>query len=216
MLEEVFRGNRIAIINWQRAYTPRNDSRHISTSTEYVLVYAKDLDRAKTALLPRDEVVSGAEMPDGDVRPWTDSPATGSNAKNHKSMVYAIQSPFTGELLYPPAGSAWRLGQNLNLRGLRDWGCAYKAVEIDDAARRAAVIGIPERSGLSDTRRRPRGVPKAGRDVRLRLHRHWFHSGHFSDGFHDSLLIRSQVGDSIDISTAPPKTRSDARRKISG
>lgn len=54
MLEEVIRGNWIGMINWQRSYTPRNDSRHISTSTEYVLVYAKDLDRAETALLPRD------------------------------------------------------------------------------------------------------------------------------------------------------------------
>jgi len=47
MLDEIFRGNRIAIINWQRSYTPRNDSGHISTSTEYVLVYAKDVDRAE-------------------------------------------------------------------------------------------------------------------------------------------------------------------------
>ncbi len=144
MLDEVFRGNRIAIINWQRSYTPRNDSRHISTSTEYVLVYAKDLDRARTTLLPRDEDRAQPSMPDKDPRPWTDSPATGSNAKNHMRMVYAIQSPFTGELLYPPMGSAWRLGQVQNLQGLRDWGCKYKAEEIGDAATRAEIIGIPE------------------------------------------------------------------------
>lgn len=144
MLDEIFRGNRIAIINWQRSYTPRNDSRHISTSTEYVLVYAKDLDRARTSLLPRDEDPAQPVMPDGDPRPWTDSPATGSNAKNHKAMVYAIQSPFTGEFLYPPTGSAWRLGQDQNLRGLRDWGCKYKAADIDDAAKRAEIIGIRE------------------------------------------------------------------------
>jgi len=64
-------------------------------------------------------------------------------------MVYAIQSPFTGELLYPRTGSAWRLGQEQNLRGLREWGCKYKAAEIDDAARRAEIIGI-----LSQTFRR--------------------------------------------------------------
>jgi adenine-specific DNA-methyltransferase len=144
MLDEIFRGNRIAIINWQRSYTPRNDSRHISTSTEYVLVYAKDIDRARTALLPRDEDPAQGRMPDDDPRPWTDSPATGSNAKNHKGMVYAIQSPFTGELLYPPTGSAWRLGQDQNLRGLREWGCKYKTQELDDAATRAEIIGIRE------------------------------------------------------------------------
>jgi adenine-specific DNA-methyltransferase len=35
MLDELFREpNRIAIINWQRAYTPRNDSAHVSVATE--------------------------------------------------------------------------------------------------------------------------------------------------------------------------------------
>ncbi len=43
MLNELFgEQNRIAIINWQKAYSPKNQDRHISTATEYVLVYAKD------------------------------------------------------------------------------------------------------------------------------------------------------------------------------
>jgi len=107
MLDELFgEQNRISIINWQRAYTPRNDSKHVSISTEYVLVYARDADKGKTALLPRaDGDADGEEMPDSDPRPWNDAPATGSNAKNHKGMVYAMQSPFTGELIYPPGAT---------------------------------------------------------------------------------------------------------------
>ncbi len=144
MLDEVFgEQNRISVINWQRSYTPRNDSRHVSVSTEYVLVYAKDLDRAATRLLPRGDDVVDGEMPDGDRRVWNDGPATGSNAKNHMGMVYAIQSPFTGEHLYPPEGSAWRYEQKQNLLWLEGWGSKYKAVEIDDAQIRAEVIGIP-------------------------------------------------------------------------
>lgn len=144
MLDELFReSNRIAVINWQRAYTPRNDSAHVSVATEYVLVYAKDLDRARTSLLPRPEDESEKEMADGDPRPWTDGPATGSNAKNHKGMVYAIQSPFTGELLYPPSGSAWRYEQKQNLQWLREWGAEYKAETIDDAEKRSQTIGVP-------------------------------------------------------------------------
>ena len=35
MLDELFREqNRLAIINWQKAYAPRNDNQHISTATE--------------------------------------------------------------------------------------------------------------------------------------------------------------------------------------
>lgn len=147
MLDELFgEHNRIAIINWQRAYTPRNDSKHISVSTEYVLAYARDADKGTTALLPRAVGDIGEEMPDGDPRPWNDAPATGSNAKNHKGMVYAMQSPFTGELIYPPAGSAWRYEQNQNLAWLRQWGVKYKAIDIDDADKRAELIGIPVNS----------------------------------------------------------------------
>lgn len=36
MLDEIFdEENRIAIINWQKTYAPKNDSRHVSTATEY-------------------------------------------------------------------------------------------------------------------------------------------------------------------------------------
>jgi DNA modification methylase len=34
--------NRLGIINWQKTYAPKNDSKHVADSTEYVLVYAKD------------------------------------------------------------------------------------------------------------------------------------------------------------------------------
>jgi len=41
------------IINWEKSYSPRSDNSHVSTATEYVLVYAKDEERGRTALLPR-------------------------------------------------------------------------------------------------------------------------------------------------------------------
>lgn len=142
MLDELFKENRIALINWQRSYTRTNDATNVATTTEYVLVYARDIDRAKTGLLPRTSNGDESAMPDHDPRPWVDGPATGSNAKAHKSMVYAIQSPFTGEKFYPPIGSAWRAGQDQNLEWLKGWGCEYVLRDIDDAAKRAAVIGI--------------------------------------------------------------------------
>lgn len=58
MLDEVFgEQNRIGIINWQKSYSPKNDSKHLSTATEYVLVYAKDKTLVKTGLLSRDEAM---------------------------------------------------------------------------------------------------------------------------------------------------------------
>jgi adenine-specific DNA-methyltransferase len=144
MMDELFREeNRLGIINWQRTYSRTNDAEHLATTTEYVLVYARDEEKAHTALLPRAVVDGDHTNPDADPEPWTDGPATASNAKAHKSMVYGIQSPFTGEILYPPRGSAWRLEQARNLEYLAGWGCKFKLKDLDDAKKRAELIGVP-------------------------------------------------------------------------
>lgn len=147
MLDELFgEKNRLGIINWQRTYSKQNDSGHLATVTEYVLVYAMDAERAKTALLFKNRVGDAANNPDADPLPWTDGPATASNAKAHKSMVYGIQSPFTGEILYPPRGSAWRNEQAWILKQLRGWNVGYALRDLDDLSTRAKLIGVTEKA----------------------------------------------------------------------
>jgi adenine-specific DNA-methyltransferase len=144
MLDELFDyKNRLGIINWQRSYTITNDAGHIATATEYILVYAKSESKARTRLLPREDEKEAKANPDADPDAWTDGPATGSNAKAHKGMVYGIQSPFTGKILYPPAGSAWRQGQDRNFEQIKGWGAKYKLADLDDAEKRAEIIGVP-------------------------------------------------------------------------
>ena len=47
MLDKVFgEKNRIAIINWQKLDGPKTYT-HVSPATEYILVYAKDLEKDK-------------------------------------------------------------------------------------------------------------------------------------------------------------------------
>lgn len=54
ILDEVFgEENRLAIISWQKT-TVNNMVKHVSVCTEYVLVYAKEKEDAKTNLLPKD------------------------------------------------------------------------------------------------------------------------------------------------------------------
>src|SRR5690606_12819887 len=56
LMDEIFgEENRLAIINWQKTAAPRPDQSHVSTSTEYVLVYAKDLNKARTLSQARTE-----------------------------------------------------------------------------------------------------------------------------------------------------------------
>lgn len=130
LMDELFDDeNRLGIINWQTSYSAKNDSSHISTATEYVLVYANSKDAATTGLLDRTAAMDARyTTTDNDPHPWTDSDLS---AKAHpKPEDYGIQSPFTGEIHYPPGTRRWGRKKS-DLKGiLEQWGSSY--IEIDD------------------------------------------------------------------------------------
>ena len=144
MLDELFgEDNRLAIINWQKSYSPRSDNRHVSTATEYVLVYAKNERVAKTSLEPRTEAMDARyQNRDGDSRLWKNGDFSGPKALTHKTMVYGVQSPFTGKIYYPPIGRCWVLPQSQSKPILEQWGVKYELRDIKDRDRRAEVIGV--------------------------------------------------------------------------
>lgn len=145
MLDELFgEENRLGIINWQKSYAPRNDNKHISTATEYVLVYARDATKAKTGLLDRtDSMNAKYTNPDGDPKGiWRPDNASAAKGRQNMGMVYAIQSPFTGELHYPPPSSAWRTAQRTLLETLREWGVKYELKKLDDDQHRADLLSV--------------------------------------------------------------------------
>lgn len=150
MLDELFgEENRLAIINWQKSYAPRSDNRHVSTATEYVLVYARNEKVGKTGLEPRTATMDARYgNRDGDARLWKAGDFSGPKALTHQGMVYGVQSPFTGEVHYPPAGKCWRSPQSEAKRWLEEWGVAYSLETIDDASVRAKIIGV----GASEVR----------------------------------------------------------------
>lgn len=142
MLDEVFgEDNRIGIINWQKSYAPRNDNKHLSTATEYILVYAKDVDVAKTGLLDRTESMdSRYKGQDDDLRPWASDNPTAGSAATHAGMVYAIQSPFTGQLHYPAEGRCWANEKRFMRGWLEEWGSPYVEKDLGDAKAKALVL----------------------------------------------------------------------------
>lgn len=71
---------------------------------------------------------------------WQNTSANAPNAFTHQGMVYAIQNPFTGELLYPPIGRCWTFQQRDMLNYLQGW-CNYELRDINDAEKRAEVCG---------------------------------------------------------------------------
>jgi adenine-specific DNA-methyltransferase len=142
LLDEIFgEANRIGIINWQKT-TVKNDKKHVSSTTEYVLVYAKNLERTRTNLLERSEKANQRfGNPDKDVLgDWKQGDLAAQGEHTHRTMVYAIQSPFTGELHYPPDGRHWRNEKKKVKAWLQAWGADYVERDLGDGKAKALVI----------------------------------------------------------------------------
>lgn len=144
LLDEVFGAeNFVSEVAWEKTFKPRNDASLFSSRHDVMLVYRASISFAPNKLSRTADMNSSYDNADNDSRgPWTSAPATAPNALTHQGMVFAIQHPITGELLYPPVTQCWRFGQDIYLDILRGWNPNYKAVVIDDAAERAAVCGI--------------------------------------------------------------------------
>ena len=128
-------------IAWQRSYSPRNDSKGISAEKEHILVYSKNTEWTPNTLPRTAEMDSKYKNPDNDFASWRSSDAFAPSAASHQGMVYAIQHPFTGKLIYPYKGACWPLQQDSMLEEMRKWG-EYEYRLLDDDEERANVCGI--------------------------------------------------------------------------
>lgn len=140
-------------IAWQRTYSPRNDSQGISQEKEHLIVYSKT-PNWNPKKLPRTEKMDAKyKNPDNDDSPWRTSDAFAPNAVTHQGMVYGIQNPFTGEMVYPYKGACWPLRQSDMLEIMQGWG-RYGLKDIHDDERRAEVCGI----SASEVRKGVQGI----------------------------------------------------------
>lgn len=149
MLDELFdEKNRIAIINWQRAATRRNDKGQgkaqgkgaVSVATEFILVYANDRTLASTALDARSSD-AGYKNPDDDPKgDWVGVGPWAPGASTHPGMVYAIQNPFTGLLQYPPGTQCHKSEKKSVHAALEEWGSKYVELSLNDGCAPALVL----------------------------------------------------------------------------
>lgn len=150
LLDEVFGSvNFVAEIAWEKTFKPRNDARLVSGRHDVLLVYRRSPSFALNKL-PRTAAMNSSYSNDNEDQkgPWTSAPATGPGAKTHQGMVFGIQHPITGVIVYPPNGQCWRFGQDGFLQIMRGWNPAYELQVIDDTAARSQVCGID----ISDVR----------------------------------------------------------------
>lgn len=103
--------NYVSTIIWQKAFAPKNDNKYISTSHEYILLYAKDKSKYKRNLLPRTEKNNVSyKNPDDDPRgPWTSGTMLATTFS--QSGVFGIQKP-NGDTSFPPEGRCWRYSRD--------------------------------------------------------------------------------------------------------
>ena len=143
MCDEIF-GARcfVADISWQRTYSTRNDSKGIPAEVEHLFAFSKQPDWNPNKLERTAEMDDKYSNPDGDRTAWTSSDAFAPGAATHQGMVYAIQHPFTGAMIYPGTGNCWRYEQPEMFRIFSGW-TAYELKDLDDAAKRARVCGVP-------------------------------------------------------------------------
>ncbi len=133
----------VSTVSWQRTYSTRNDSKGIVSEVEHILVYSKKPGWNPNKLPRTDSMNAKYKNPDNDKAPWRASDAFAPGAATHQGMVYAIQHPFNGKLLYPYNGSCWRYQQDEMLRIMSEW-ANYELRDLDDSAIRAQVCGVPE------------------------------------------------------------------------
>ena len=109
--DEVFgESNFVGNISWQKTYSPRNDSKGIPAEKECIIVYGRQASWTPKKLPRTEEMDSKYKNPDNDIMPWTSDNPCAPGAKSHQGMVYAIQHPFTGELLYLTGGISLKAG----------------------------------------------------------------------------------------------------------
>ena len=105
--DELFgRKNFIADIAWQKKHAPGNNEKGISSDSDHILVWAKDIDRWEYSLLPRSAKQNDLyKNPDSDPRgPW--QPDNLTRAEHRDRDFYAIETP-SGRKVFPPSGRSW-------------------------------------------------------------------------------------------------------------
>lgn len=211
--DEMFgRENFVANIAWQRTYSTRNDAKGIVNEVEHILVYSKREGWQPKKLARTAEMNGRYKNLDNDPKGlWRPDNAYASDANTHQGMVYAIQNPFTGELLYPTVSSHWRYSQSEMFSIMNEW-CPYELREIDDAERRAAIcgVGVDEvRKGIKAIMLKPLGdesnnlVPASFEESKKMaeavLKRGQWPKFYFSKNGHGSIARKTYLADVGDV-----------------
>ncbi len=114
LMDEVFNGggdNFVANVVWQRSYSPINLKKHFSNNHDYILTYAKNIEKLHDFTLKRtSEMDARYKNLDNDERGvWKSSDLSVGPAVERN--IYPIFNPYTKQEIYPPHGRSWVYSQ---------------------------------------------------------------------------------------------------------
>lgn len=111
MLDEIFGAETfVATVIWEKADSPRNSARQLSTDHDYIVVYSRE-PAWTPQRLPRTEAANSIySNPDDDPRgPWL--PGDPYANKPYSRGLYEITGP-SGRSFRPPPGRFWRVSED--------------------------------------------------------------------------------------------------------
>ena len=115
--DEIFgAGNFVATCVWQKIHSIKNDAKYLSVNHEYILIYAKNIDKISIQLLERTEEMNARyKNLDNDPRgPWQSGDLVANETRTNGN--YDVISP-TGKVFNVPAGKHWVYSEE-NMREL--------------------------------------------------------------------------------------------------
>lgn len=94
LCDEVFgRSNFVSTVIWQKKYAPKGDSRHLSSSHDFILVYARDIELLDLNRLEKGEKqIARYRNPDNDPRgPWKAGDILRNEVRDY--AIYPVRLP---------------------------------------------------------------------------------------------------------------------------
>lgn len=108
LCDEVFgRINFVSTVIWEKKYAPKADSKLLSTSHDFVLVYAKNIEKVQINRLQKTEKqTSRYTNRDNDLRgPWKAGDTLRNEVRDY--AVFPVKLP-SGRDVWPSPGTSWR------------------------------------------------------------------------------------------------------------
>jgi len=120
LCDEIFgEENFVAELIWERAFSPKNDARYVSSSHDYILMYAKSISDFKIGRLART-IDANARYSNPDNDPRGDWMSSDISVKTYNAESdYPITTP-SGRVIEPPAARCWSLSKNAFFERLQD------------------------------------------------------------------------------------------------